>query len=70
MAIASDHIVVDPKTCHGRPVVRGTRTPVTAVLGALAAGDSLEQIQEDYAITAEDIRACIASACDLYRLRV
>ena len=58
----SDRIVIDPKSCHGKPVIRGTRTPVTVVLGALAGGDSFEQIQGDYSITADDIRASIAFA--------
>ena len=55
-----ERIVVDPKVCHGKPVVRGTRTPVTVILDALAAGDNFEMIQSDYDITSEDIRACIA----------
>jgi uncharacterized protein (DUF433 family) len=59
-----DRIIIDPAICHGKPVIRGTRTPVTVVLGALAAGDSNEDIQKDYGITIEDIRACIAFACD------
>lgn len=60
----NDRILIDAKICHGKPVVRGTRTPVTVVLSALAGGDSFEQIQKDYSITAEDIRACVAFACD------
>jgi len=59
-----ERIVIDPRICHGKPVVRGTRTPVTVILGALAAGDSFEQIEKDYDITAEDIRACVAFARD------
>jgi uncharacterized protein (DUF433 family) len=58
-----ERIVLDPKICHGKPVVRGTRTPVTVILSALAGGDSFETIQQDYDITADDIRACIAFAC-------
>lgn len=57
-----DRITLDPRICHGKPVVQGTRTPVTIVLGALAAGDSFEQIQKDYDISGDDIRACIAFA--------
>jgi uncharacterized protein (DUF433 family) len=57
-----ERIVIDPKICHGKPVVRGTRTPVTVILGALAGGDTYETIMEDYGITVEDIRACIAFA--------
>ena len=58
----SDLITINPAICHGKPVVRGTRTPVTVILNALAGGDSLEDVQSDYGITAEDIRACIAFA--------
>jgi uncharacterized protein (DUF433 family) len=60
----NDRIVVDPKICHGKPVVRGTRTPVTVILDALAGGDTFEMIQSDYDITAEDIRACMAFASE------
>ncbi len=59
-----ERIVIEPRLCHGKPVIRGTRTPVTVVLGALAGGDSFAQIEQDYAITSDDIRACIAFACD------
>jgi uncharacterized protein (DUF433 family) len=57
-----ERIVVDPKICHGKPVVRGTRTPVAVILDALAGGDTFETIKEDYRITIDDIRACIAFA--------
>ena len=60
----NERIVIAPKICHGKPVIRGTRTPVTVILGALAAGDSIEQIRQDYDLTEEDIRACLAFACD------
>jgi uncharacterized protein (DUF433 family) len=57
-----ERIVVDPKICHGKPVVRGTRTPVTVILDALAGGDTFETIADDYRITIDDIRACIEFA--------
>src|SRR3954452_22908549 len=60
----TDRFAIDPAVCHGRPVVRGTRTPVTVILDALAGGDSFETIQRDYDITADDIRACIAFASE------
>ena len=59
-----NRIVIDPAVCHGKPVIRGTRTPVTVVLGALAGGDSFEDVKRDYEITDEDIRACIAFGCE------
>jgi uncharacterized protein (DUF433 family) len=58
----SGRIVIDPKICHGKPVVKGTRTPVTVILDALAGGDTFEMVQSDYDVSGEDIRACIAFA--------
>lgn len=55
-------IEIDPHRCHGKPVVRGTRTPVSVVLGALAAGDSIDEIARDYDITPDDVRACVVFA--------
>ena len=60
----SERVVIDPKLCHGQPVVRGTRTPVTVILESLAGGDSFETIEREYSITADDIRACVAFAAD------
>ena len=36
-----DRIVIDPNICHGKPVIRGTRVPVTVVVGSLAGGNDL-----------------------------
>lgn len=63
----NERIVIDPHICHGKPTVRGTRTPVTVILDALAGGDTFEMIQGDYDVTAEDIRACIAFASEEVR---
>jgi uncharacterized protein (DUF433 family) len=60
----NERILIDAKICHGKPVVRGTRTPVTVILDALAGGDTFETIASDYDVTAEDIRACIAFASE------
>jgi uncharacterized protein (DUF433 family) len=60
----NDHIAIDPSICHGKPVIRGTRTPVTVILNALAGGDTFETLQREYDITQEDIRGCIAFASE------
>jgi uncharacterized protein (DUF433 family) len=60
----NERIAIDPKICHGKPVIRGTRTPVTVILSALAGGDSFETLEREYSITADDIRACIAFASE------
>jgi uncharacterized protein (DUF433 family) len=55
-----DRIVIDPAVCNGRPVVRGTRIAVQTVLEFLGAGDSFEDVLEEYpTLTKEDILACI-----------
>jgi uncharacterized protein (DUF433 family) len=57
-------IAIDPAICHGKPIIRGTRTPVSAVLAHLAGGDSFETIRREYDLTDEDIRAAVAFAND------
>jgi uncharacterized protein (DUF433 family) len=54
-----DRIVIDPKIAHGKPVIRGTRVPVTVVVGSLAGGMTFEEIQREYDLTADDIRAVL-----------
>lgn len=61
-----DHISIDPKICHGKPCIKGTRIPVAVILGALGAGASTEELIEEYPpITEEDIRAAILYAAML-----
>ena len=60
-----DRIVLDPKICHGKPVIRGTRVPVARVIGYLAGGMSFEDVQGDYDLTAEDVRAALDYAAEL-----
>ena len=55
-----ERIVIDPAICNGRPVVRGTRITVQTVLGFLGAGDSIEDVLEEYpALSREDVLACL-----------
>jgi uncharacterized protein (DUF433 family) len=62
----SDRISLDPAICHGKPVVRGTRVLVANVVGAIAAGQSHEEILQDYPSIQElDIRACLEFAGSL-----
>lgn len=64
MADITDRITIDPNICHGKPVIAGTRTPVSVVLGHLAGGDEIATICREYDLTPEDIRAAIAFAND------
>ncbi|HXQ53209.1 MAG TPA: DUF433 domain-containing protein [Stellaceae bacterium] len=57
----ADHprVILDPSICHGKPVIRGSRVPVTVVVGSLAGGMTFEEIEHEYDLTAEDIRAAL-----------
>jgi uncharacterized protein (DUF433 family) len=65
MGMMDDRIVIDPKICHGKPVIRGTRTPVAIVVGSLAGGMSFEEVQREYDLTIEDVRAALKFAGEL-----
>jgi len=54
-----NRILLDPAICHGKPVIRGTRVPVTVVVGSLAGGMTFEGVQREYDLTEEDIRAAL-----------
>lgn len=60
-----DRVVIDPQICHGRPVIRGTRTPVAIVVGSLAGGMSFEEVHAEYDLTPADVRAALAFAAGL-----
>ena len=61
----NERIVLDPEICHGKPIIRGTRVPVARVIGYLASGMSFEDVQRDYDLTAEDVRAALDYAAEL-----
>ena len=62
----SERITIDPDICNGKPVVRGTRITAQTVLEFLAAGDSFEDLLEEYpALSREDIQACLDYASKL-----
>ena len=62
----SDRISFDPAICHGKPVVRGTRVLVANVVGAVASGQSVQDILQDYPSLKDlDIRACLEFAGNL-----
>ncbi|MBI1893748.1 MAG: DUF433 domain-containing protein [Candidatus Rokubacteria bacterium] len=66
-----DRITVDPRVCHGKACIRGTRVMVSVVLDNLAANVPTEEILRSYpTLRPEDIQAAIAYAADLARERV
>ncbi len=61
-----ERIAIHPDICNGRPVVRGTRIAVQTVLEFLGAGDSVEDVLEEFPdLTREDVHACLNYASRL-----
>ena len=62
----SDRITIHPDICNGKPVVQGTRITAQTVIEFLAAGDSVEDVLEEYpSLTIEDVQACLDHAAKL-----
>ena len=61
----SNRVVIDSEIHHGRPVIRGTRLPVTLVVGSLAGGMSFAEVEREYDITADDIRDALRFVMEL-----
>jgi uncharacterized protein (DUF433 family) len=55
-----DRISIDPAIHHGKPCIKGTRVPVSVIIGSIADGDTFEQIMRSWPqLTAEDITAAL-----------
>lgn len=60
-----DRIVLDPEICHAKPVIKGTRVLVSTILGALAGGDTIKQVLEDYPnISRDDVHAALLTSAE------
>ena len=58
--MALDRISTDPARMRGLPCIRGTRITVSAILGQLAAGQSVDDVLEDYPqLEREDVLAVL-----------
>lgn len=61
-----EHIVSTPDVLRGKPRIKGTRIPVSLVLGYLAAGKKSPEIREEFPdLTEEQIAACLDYAREL-----
>lgn len=64
--MTESRVSISPDICNGRPIVTGTRITVQTILEYLGAGDSIEEILEEYpSLTAEDIYSCMQYASKL-----
>ncbi len=57
-----DRIAIDADVMGGKPVIKGTRVPVQVIVGALAGGDTIEDVCTGYKVTEEDVRAALTYA--------
>ena len=58
----ADRITVDESVRFGRPVIKGTRVPVSVIVGQAAAGMSHREIAEEYGVATDDVRAALEYA--------
>ena len=57
------YIIVDPKICSGKPVIKGTRIMVKNILGMMAGGYSLDRVLDAYPeLTHEMVQAALEYA--------
>ncbi|OFW29294.1 MAG: hypothetical protein A3H97_09010 [Acidobacteria bacterium RIFCSPLOWO2_02_FULL_65_29] len=55
-------ITMDPDVRFGKPCIAGTRMDVATVLGLFAAGETVDTVVAEYALTPEQVRAALAYA--------
>ena len=61
-----DYIVSNPDMLRGKPRIKGTRIPVSLVLGYLAAGYTQDEIIQEFPdLSTKQIAACLDYARDL-----
>lgn len=59
----NSRIELNPLVCAGKPVIRGTRIPVTVILDQLQFGESWEGLLKGYPeLAREDIQAALEYA--------
>jgi uncharacterized protein (DUF433 family) len=66
-----DHIVSTPDVLRGKPRIKGTRIPVSLILGYLAMGNNAKEIMREFPdLTKEQIAACLDYARELSEFEV
>ena len=66
-----EYIISTPDVLRGKPRIKGTRIPVSLILGYLAAGKTTEDIIKEFPdLTKEQVTACLEYARDLAEFEV
>ena len=59
----TDRIELNPKVCNGKPVIEGTRIPVSVILEQIAEGETWDKLLAGYPeLKKEDIQAALLYA--------
>ena len=63
-----NHITINPAVCSGKPCIRGLRFPISQIVDLVAAGNTFEQILDDFPyLEEEDIRQALLFAATLIK---
>lgn len=66
-----ERVISTPEVLRGKPRIRGTRIPVSLILGYLAADYTYSEIIEEFPdLKKEDILACLDYARELSEIEV
>lgn len=61
--IPIDRIELNPRVCDGKPVIKGTRVPISVILEQIAAGETWDRVLAGYPeLKKEDIQAALLYA--------
>jgi uncharacterized protein (DUF433 family) len=58
----SPGIISDPEILGGKPTIKGHRIAVSQLLGQLAGGATLQELQDDYQLSDDEMRAVLLFA--------
>ena len=50
---------MDPEVRFGKPSIKGTRVDGATILGRFSTGDKIEDVQEDYHLTRDQVMAAL-----------
>lgn len=58
-------ISMDPDVRFGKPCITGTRIDVATIVGALAAGESVSTVAEEYALSSAQVLTALGYAAHI-----
>lgn len=58
-------VSMDPDIRFGKPCLTGTRIDVATIVGAIAAGETVETVSTEYALSVGQVRSALSYAADV-----